>query len=295
MIQRRHVVRSAIATAVLGFALPSAPVLSQQPGGPAVQQGQPAQKVAPRPVRKDRVFAKDLEGLWVARDYVEALRATRMPIAAARKAPPLVVQIRKDKRSYPILRTDFTRAILLRVVEVEPGAKPNEFRLVTAADDSGPVNSSDVTYVPFRGTKNPDGGFTKLSVADPQLSRKRHREIVRFDEGLGPLVNGIVIAGDYRDEQGRTWAFSIAGEATLPDGKFNYEIALAPQAGSCELIESAGEETAAAPKKRIGFAWKGAQLHLFEVSGTVGKDLHCAKQPLAVLTPAGDAKGAEAK
>lgn len=294
MIQRRHVVRSAIATAVLGLALPSAQVLAQQPGAPAVQ-GQPAQKAAPRPIRKDRVFVKDLEGLWIARDYVEALRATRMPVAAARKAAPLVVQIRKDKRSYPILRTDFTRAILQRVVDVEPGLKPNEFRIVAAADDSGPVNSADVTYVQFRGTKNPDGGFTKLSVADPQLSRKRHREIVRFDEGLGPLVNGIVIAGDYRDEQGRTWSFSAAGEATLPDGKFDYEIALAPQAGSCELIESAGEETAAAPKKRIGFAWKGAQLHLFEVSGTVGKDLHCAKQPLAVLTPAGDAKGAEAK
>lgn len=146
------------------------------------------------------------------------------------------------------------------------------------------MNSSDVTYVPFRGTKNPDGGFTKLSVADPQLSRKRHREIVRFDEGLGPLVNGIVIAVTTAHEQGRTWSFSGAGEATLPDGKFDYEIALAPQAGSCELIESAGEETAAAPKKRIGFAWKGAQLHLFEVSGTVGKDLHCeatARRPHA--------------
>lgn len=286
MIPRRHFVRTAVATLVLGLALPSAAVLAQQPAGAPAVQGQPGPKPGPRPIRKDRVFVKDLEGLWVARDYVDALRATRMPIAAARKASPLVVQIRKEGRSYPILRTDFTRAILLRVIEVEPGRTSNEFRLVTAADDSGPVNSADVTYVPFRGTKDAEGRFPSLSVADPQLSKKRYREIVRFDGGLGPLVNGIVLAGDYRDEQGRTYSFTPTGEATLPDGKFNYEVALAPQAGSCELIESAGEETATAPKKRIGFAWKGARLELFEVSGTPHKDLRCAKQPFATLTSA---------
>lgn len=253
------------------------------PAAPSVEAGKPP-KGGPRPIRKDRVFVKDLEGLWITRDYVDALRATRMPLAAARKAKPLVVHIRKDGKKYTLLRTDFGRAILLDVVEVEPGAKPGEFRIVAAPDASGPVNSADVTYLPARG-KAGETRFTVLDFADPGFSKKKFRSFARIEEGLGHLVNGIAIAGAYADEKGRPYTFTADGQATMPDGTFAYELALAPVAGPCELIESVAE-TEAAPRKRFGFEWKGGRLHLFEVTGDAKTGLRCAKDAFAVLVPA---------
>jgi hypothetical protein len=255
------------------------------PGGPNGPKG-------PKPIRKDRVFVKDLEGVWIARDYADALRATRMPLAAARKVKPLVVNIRKDRNKFTVLRTDFGRAILLDVVEIEPGGKPGEFRLVAAPDASGPVNSADATYLPAR-VKAGETRFDSIDFSDPGFSKKRFRNLVRIEEGLGHFVNGITIAGSYVDAKGRAYTFSPKGEATMPDGSFAYELALAPVAGNCELIESVAEtEPAAAARKRYGFEWKGGRLHLFEVTGDAKAGLQCAKEPFAVLVPAGaDAGG----
>ncbi len=252
------------------------------PAAPSAD-GSKGPKPAPKPVRKDRVFVKDLEGIWIARDYVEALRAVRSPLAAARKAKPLAVNIRKDRNKFTVLRTDFGRAILLDIVDIEPGAKTGEFRLVAAPDASGPVNSADVTYLPARG-KGSEGRFDSLDFADPSFSKKRWRNLVRLDEGLGHFVNGIAIAGTYVDAKGQSYAFTPKGEATMPDGSFAYEIALAPVAGQCELIESVAD-TESAPRKRVGFDWKGGRLHLFEVTGDAKAGLRCAKEPFAVLVP----------
>jgi hypothetical protein len=258
------------------------------PGAPTAE-GAKGPKASPRPIRKDRVFLKDIEGLWIARDYVEALRAVRMPLAAARKAKPLAINIRKDRNKFTVLRTDFGRAILLDIVDIEPGPKPGEFRLVAAPDASGPVNSADVTYLPARA-KAGEGRFDSMDFSDPSFSKKRSRNMVRLDEGLGALVNGIVIAGSYVDAKGQSYAFTPKGEATMPDGAFSYELALAPVAGQCELIESVAESESA-PRKRVGFDWKGGRLHLFEVTGDGKSGLRCAKEPFAVLTPAGAAAG----
>jgi len=264
------------------------------PGAPSAEAAK-GPKGGPRPIRKDRVFVKDLQGVWVARDYADALRATRMPLAAARKAKPLVVNIRKDRNKFTVLRTDFGRAILLDIVEIEPGAKAGEFRLVAAPDANGPVNSADVTYLPARG-KAGETRFESLDFSDPGFSKKRFRNLVRIEEGLGHFVNGITIAGSYVDAKGRSYTFSQKGEATMPDGSFAYELALAPVAGACELIESVAETeaaAAAAARKRYGFAWKGGRLHLFEVTSDAKAGLQCSKEPFAILVPAGaDAGGA---
>jgi hypothetical protein len=255
------------------------------PATPSTEAGKGPQP-GPRPIRKDRVFVKDLEGLWIARDYADALRAVRMPLAAARKVKPLAVNIRKDRKKFTVLRTDFGRAILLDIVDIEPGARPGEFRIVAAPDASGPVNSADVTYLPAR-SKAVEGRIESMEFSDPSFSKKRARNLVRLEEGLGHFVNGIAIAGSYLDARGQPYTFTPKGEATMPDGTFSYEIALAPVAGQCELIESVAESESA-PRKRVGFDWKGGRLHLFEVTGDAKSGLRCAKEPFAVLTPAAD-------
>jgi len=267
----------------------SAGIATAQPNDPPAMPGAPSAEgakgpqPAPRTIRKDRVFLKDLEGIWIARDYAEALRASRMPLAAARKAKPLAVNIRKDRKKFTVLRTDFGRAILLDIVDIEPGVRPGEFRLVAAPDASGAVNTADVTYLPAR-RKAAEGPIESMDFSDPSFSKKRSRNLIRLEEGLGQFVNGIAIAGSYVDAKGQPYTFTSKGEATMPDGAFAYEIALAPVAGQCELIESVAESESA-PRKRVGFDWKGGRLHLFEVAADAKSGLRCAKEPFAVLTP----------
>lgn len=271
------------------FALAALPASAQQSQPPAPgQPGAVGETPKPRPVRKDRVFVKDLEGLWITRDYVEALRSTRQPLEAARKASPIVIKIQKDARGFPILRTDFNKAVLLKVVEIEPEGAPDAFRIVAAANDSGAVSSLEATYIRVRGKKSEQGRFEALSMSEPAFSKKRFRDYIRADEGLAALVNGLTVAGSYLDENKRSAVFTRAGEATLGNEKFAFEVSLATKGVPCNMIESA-TDPADGPKRRIGFAWKSGKLQLFEVTDAGAGGLKCGTKPTAVLDPQAEA------
>lgn len=254
------------------------PALAQQPD-PAKP---PAEK--PRSAKqKDRVFVKDIEGVWLPQDYMDALRVTRQPHAAARKAAPLAIKIQKEDRSYPIMRTDFTKAMLQRVIDIEPAGKPGSYRMVVADDDRGIVSSADAIYIPFQGERGVQGRFDTLAIADPTFGKRRFRNFVRVGEGLVVFVNRSVIAGKYADEKGRTYEFTETGEATFPDTKFEYEVSLAAEGAACDYFDTP-DDKAPGGKKRYGFSWKGDKLHLFEAAGTEPKNVRCERKPFAVLT-----------
>ena len=233
----------------------------------------------------NRVFVKDIEGLWITGDYASALRATRMPHQAARKARPVVVNIQKEGRSYPILRTDFDKAVMQRVLDIEPDKAPNTNRIVAADSDTEAVAASEATYIPFRGQKGVQGRFDTLSMAEPQFSRGKFRTYIRLvDSSLVGFINGVVLAGRYTDEQGRGYQFTEAGEATFPDTSFPYEVSLAALGATCEYFETP-DDKAAGGKRRTGFAWVGGKLQLFEATGDSPAKVRCGKKPFAVLTP----------
>ena len=256
----------------------------------AMAQTEPARKSSqperPKSAKQlNRVFVKDIEGLWITADYASALRATRMPHQAARKARPVVVNIQKEGRSYPILRTDFDKAVMQRVLDIEPDKAPNTNRIVAADSDTEAVAASEATYIPFRGQKGVQGRFDTLSMAEPQFSRGKFRTYIRLvDSSLVGFINGVVLAGRYTDEQGRGYQFSEAGEATFPDTSFPYEVSLAALGATCEYFETADDKVAGG-KRRTGFAWVGGKLQLFEATGDSPAKVRCRKKPFAVLTP----------
>jgi hypothetical protein len=256
--------------------------------GPAVAEEKsadvPAAPAKPTPTAKtkDRVFLKDLEGTWISRDYVERLRAARAPHAVARQAAGIAIKIQKDGRSYPILITNFQRAVLQAIIDVEPDVKPNSYRLVLAKDDKGPVNSSDVTYLYFRGERNADGRFETLSISEPNFAKRRFLTYLRLNDPLDSFVNRAVIAGKYKDADGQTYEFTEGGDAILPDRSFAYEVSLDPSSASCELIQNHREREPEG-KERIGFEWKGPELRLYKVSGSK-PPFRCGSKPFAVLT-----------
>ena len=246
----------------------------------------PDQPERPKSAKQlSRVFVKDIEGLWITADYANALHATRMPHQAARKARPVVVNIQKEGRSFPILRTDFDKAVMQRVLDIEPDKAPNTNRIVAADSDTDAVSASEATYIPFRGEKGPQGRFDSLSMAEPQFARGKFRTYIRLvDSSLVGFINGVVLAGKYTDEQGRAYQFTETGEATFPDASFPYEVSLAALGATCEYFERP-DDKAAGGKRRTGFAWVGGKLQLFEASGDSPAKVRCGKKPIAVLTP----------
>lgn len=255
--------------------------------GPAAAQTPSGQ--APPPVRKDRVFLKDIEGIWINEAYLSVLSALKSPHAAAKKAAPVVIAIRREGRAYPIVVTDFNKASLQAVLDIEPDGKPGSYRLVVGADDK-PMSGNDVRYIRFEASKNDQGKFDKLRFAEPDFMKGKWADYVPIAGELSPQLNRFVIAGKYNDDKGRPWVFSESGEATWPEQKFSYELSLNDPGASCDYLQA---ESAAKggtdkkdldDKKRYGYGWKAGKLSIF-AARLVGKKVVCDTRAIAVLTP----------
>lgn len=254
------------------------------PGGGAAAEGKGEAKKRPLSAKqKDRVFIKDLEGTWIAAGYVEQLKKTRSPQASARKGGGVAIKIQREGPVYPILFTNFQRAVLQSVIDVQPDVKPKSYRLAVAKEDRGAVNAADLSYVYFRGERDSSGVFKTLSISEPIFAKGKFLRYQRLDGALEQFVNATVIAGKYTDAQGKAYEFSESGDAVLPDATFPYEVSLdAKAASNCDLLESHREREPQG-KQRIGFAWKGDKLNLFKVAGDK-PPYKCEAQPYAVLT-----------
>jgi len=276
-----------LAALLLGFACCAGLVLAQdkpsdEKPAPEAQIKDPEAAPQPKPSRhKDRVYMKDLEGTWIARDYVERLRASRAPHATARQATGIAIKIQREGNSYPILITNFQRAVLMAVIDVQPTEKAKNYRLALAKEDRAGISADELTYMPFRGERDADGVFKTLSIAEPNFARKRYLTYLRLNEPLDTFVNRLVIAGKYVDAEGKAYEFSEGGDAVLPDRKFAYEVSLDPNNASCELLQSHREREPNG-KQRVGYRWKGPELQLFQVTGKKAP-YKCAAKPFAVL------------
>ncbi len=247
---------------------------------PAEQPQPQPQKPAP-PKQRDRVYLTDLEGTWISRDYLERLRASRAPHATGRQAAGIAIKIQREGNSYPIAITNFQRVVLQAIIDVQPEAKPKEYRLAVAQEDRPGIRASELTYIAFRGERSADGVFRTLSIAEPTFAKRRFLTYLRLSEPLETLVNRLVIAGQYVDADGNYYEFTEDGEATLPDTAFAYEVSLDPGHASCELLLSHREREPEGTQ-RIGFAWAGAELRLYRVTGKK-TPYKCAAKPFAVL------------
>jgi len=233
--------------------------------------------------RPDRVYLRELEGIWIKAHYLEALEKSRMPHQTARKVPPVVIGIQRQGRSYPIVTTNFfDKASVQAVLDVEPGKEPGLYRLVIGPDDR-PVSSTEVQYLWLRGVRNAQGGFDRLKMAEPVFGKGKWVDYVFLGKELAPRVNRAVLAGKYQDEKGRTWEFSATGEAYWPDKTFAYEISLNDPAANCEYFE-AEDLKAPGGKVRYGYAWRGGKLLLYPAR-PANKSVRCNPRPFATLTP----------
>ncbi len=242
-------------------------------GAPGFAQNQP---------RADRVFIHDLEGIWMNEAYVKALRETRMPHQSAKQAPPVVIAIKREGRVYPFVSTDFEKASLMVVLDVEPDMEPHSYRLVLGQKNE-PTSSKDAKYVLFKGTRNADRKFEKLAIKELFIMKGKWADYEWVGLKLGPVINGIVLAGKYKDRKGREWSFTDQGKASFPDKTFYFELSLNDKSAKCEYLEA--EDLASPDGKRFyGYRWKRGELQLFNAK--VRKDrVRCESTPFAFLKP----------
>lgn len=240
-----------------------------------------AQTPAQIQARKDRVYVRDLEGFWLNEAYVKVLSGNRSPHASAKRVAPLLIGLRREGRSYPIVITDFNKAVLNVVLDVEPQEKAGTYRLVLAPEDR-PVSSSEVTFLPFEGAKNAQGKFDRLRFSDPFLMKGKPSDFMLLAGEVSPYINRLVIAGTYKDEKGATWTFTEAGEARWPDRTFRYDLSMNDPTANCDYLQTEdlkdGDQNL-----RFGYAWKADKLSIFPAR-VAGKRVRCEARPIAVLT-----------
>jgi hypothetical protein len=135
--------------------------------------------------------------------------------------------------------------------------------------------------MPFRGQRDADGVFKTLSIAEPNFAKKRYLTYLRLNDPIDIFIDRLVIAGKYVDAEGNSYEFTEGGDAVLPGRKFIYEVSLDPASAKCEMVQSHREREPDG-KERVGFAWKGGDLQLFNVSGSKAP-FKCDAKPFAVL------------
>jgi hypothetical protein len=249
----------------------------------ALAQNPPAPGSAP--ARKDRLFVKDVEGVWINEAYLNVLSTLKSPHAAARKAAPVVIAIRREGRGYPIVVTDFNKATLEAVLDIEPDGKAGAYRLVIGEEDK-PVSSSEVKYLRFEAVKNAQGKIETLRAAEPTLMKGKWAQFVPLGGELSPRINRLVIAGEYTDEKGGAWVFKESGEALWPGQTFLYELSLNDPGAGCDYLqgEDPAKAGAAQDRKRYGYRWKTGKLSIHPAR-LAGRKVVCDDKPLARLTP----------
>jgi hypothetical protein len=135
----------------------------------------------------------------------------------------------------------------------------------------------------FRGYRDADRKFSKLAFRETFFMDGKWADYEHVGMALGPVMNKIVLAGKYKDEKGRDWAFSEEGQAVFPDKNFYFELSINDKKARCEYLEA--EDLMSADGKRYyGYAWKKGKLQLYDAE--MKKDrVRCQSKPFAVLTP----------
>lgn len=265
----------ALCTRLALAADPAPTAVPAEPGAEAAKPAGPA--VNTTRSGRPRVWVRDLAGSWITPGFLEALQEGKGLAGASRVAPVLALDVHRGGTGYRTTVTNFDHRVELGVVDVQPEAGTGRFRLALGPE-AALVSDDQLSYVHFEGQRDVQGHFQELKVREPFLV-KRTRLLRHYDGALEELVNRATVAGNWKDTAGKAYAFSDAGQATLPDGAFAYRLA-AGRSG-CDLLLAVAEDGKVTP--RMGFAATGSELRLYPLVKQKGGRMQCARDPQTVL------------
>ena len=237
----------------------------------------PCAAAAP-PAPERSLAPADLEGDWLSAKFLDAVRATRAPVGAP---DPYGFTVRKHGNGWRIAMTSFHEGYwrTLSAVEARPGGG---WALVVGPMESEPKGPKELTRVPVEVTWGAAGPETVAGALwDAEAGQIAFR---RLPAPRARYLNRIVLAGTYRDEEGRRFVFDESGEATWPGEGFRYELNLDPSEAGCDYI-TRPDRTQPNETRRYAFAWKDGALRLSHVVYDRDFPISAASRPFAVLRP----------
>lgn len=219
---------------------------------------------------------QDLTGIWTAGRNLETILAKRSPHAATAES----VTISGQRLAWSNGHEASWRAIVR--LESTP---PDRAVLVAGPWEEEHPKPVDQIRIPLRLERDPAGRVKTLSFLDGTLVEAHGQPWVRLDEPVPAYLNRRLLAGTYRDVQGKTWKFSPDGQAIWPGRSFRYEVSTDDSEADCDYLfhEKKGE---VGGYKRYGFRWDQGTLRLYEIAypDDGAAPIHCAKV-IAELRP----------
>jgi hypothetical protein len=221
----------------------------------------------------------DLQGEWIARPYLEAVRRTKQTLAPQERTPALSFTVRRASGGgFEMERTNFHESVTQPIESFETTSEGA--RLVL-----GEGERPDPVTVERLGTKKRRctgilrvGGVWSGAPAEAYV-------YARVPGSVRKAIHEAVLAGEYRDAAGRSYVFTPAGRATWPDREFDYEVSLDPSEACCEYFQHA-DPKGVGGQARYGYAWKDGALQVFRVFYPVdGCPISCEPEPMLVLRP----------
>lgn len=145
-----------------------------------------------------------------------------------------------------------------------------------------PTENRDV----FMLTNKPGNPYRRLNEAVLRLGKTTYIEgdgdkYVHLRQGVDNFFNEILLAGDYVDEEGRGFVFSVSRVAEWPEKSFWYKVGTEHimRNDTCSFFyraTSTGDYFH--PAEEYHFHWKNNDLHIYKNSMCSGKPLHVLKR-----------------
>lgn len=234
--------------------------------------------VAAPPGPERSLAPADLEGDWLSAKFLDAVRATRAPVGAPE---PYGFTVKRHGNGWRLVMTSFHEGYwrTLAGVEARPGGG---YALVLGPMESEPKGPKELSRVPVAATWGAAGPETVTGVLrDDEAGKIAFRRLPAPRERY---LNRIVLAGTYRDEEGRRFVFDESGAATWPGEGFRYALNLDPSEAGCDYV-TRPDRTQPNETRRYAFAWKDGALRLSHVVYDRDFPISAASRPFAVLRP----------
>jgi hypothetical protein len=205
---------------------------------------------------------RDLAGVWAHDAGLQTILAQRSPHAAVAENVTITASSASEGR---LDWGNGHEASWRRIVKIESAAAKGEAVLVVAPWEMESPKPEDLARVAIRLDRDASGRVRSITFADKVLVAAYGQPWTPIEEPVAVYLNRKILAGTYRDGQGRTWTFTPEGRAVWPDRTFTYEISIDASETDCDYIfhPQKGE---VGETKRYGFHWQDGRLRIYAIA-----------------------------
>jgi len=220
-------------------------------------------------------------GEWLNKDYIKKLKSTKSPQKAVENIAEDSFLIKKDQNGY----------LISVIYNFHEGGEP--FTVTGLKEIAGKkgiyellVNvPADITEKKSRFTLIKSKEQDEIQWSYENNHKNIKHTFVRVEPSVAVFVNRVLLAGDYKDEKGRSFVFTESGLAKWPGKDFRFETILdyVGSPPSCDLLMEVDEHGRYSnPSVLHMFEWKGDTLLIYKVDNS-GDMSTCDKKAIYKL------------